>query len=315
MLSSTSRFQTTASGISQDSRSYDNMSSNTTSSSFVSDDDLRYFKQTKVQCGFSKPCPASGAASSRTCICPPFWDNPAGHRSVVCYDNPFSSQLVIYRRFVTPLDFCYWRKRYPPASVWNDLGSHKPICGGKRRAESTPFALVVMVRVMVRVMVSVIYHRDGLLLERMDAVDSGRLLPTRTGLWEPRSARTSPLPPPPPLPSAVGPRRASPPPPPPPGLRCPPFQQLIEGHPRSDKRVSLSSTVPLALSENAFRLTCTTRCFLSLSAVHRPEASRAYPSKANSDKWFFAQKDKWDCWHRSFYTNRDLFMNDDVDLR
>ena len=46
MLSSTSRFQTTACGISQDSRSYDNMSSNTTSSSFVSDDDLRYFKIT-----------------------------------------------------------------------------------------------------------------------------------------------------------------------------------------------------------------------------------------------------------------------------
>ena len=74
------------------------------------------------------------------------------------YDNPFSSQLVIYRRFVTPLDVWYWRKRYPPASVWNDLGSHKPVRGGKRRAESTPFALVVMVRVMVRV--SVIYHRD-----------------------------------------------------------------------------------------------------------------------------------------------------------
>ena len=46
----------------------------------------------------------------------------------------------------------------------NDLGSHKPVRGGKRRAESTPFALVVRVRVMVRV--SVIYHRyDGLLLE------------------------------------------------------------------------------------------------------------------------------------------------------
>ena len=88
MLSSALRFQTTASGIRQDSRSYDNnMSSNTTSSSFVSDDEVRYFKQTKVQCrfsnlpgevtrvairpalgglsGFSKPCPASGAASSR----------------------------------------------------------------------------------------------------------------------------------------------------------------------------------------------------------------------------------------------------------
>ena len=54
MLSSASRFQTTASGISPDSRSYDNnMSSNTTSSSFVSDDEERYFKQTKVQCRFS----------------------------------------------------------------------------------------------------------------------------------------------------------------------------------------------------------------------------------------------------------------------
>ena len=39
--------------------------------------------------------------------------------------SPFSSQLVIYQRFVTPLDVWYWRKRYPPASVWNDLGSHK----------------------------------------------------------------------------------------------------------------------------------------------------------------------------------------------
>ena len=54
MLSSTSRFQTTASGISPDSRSYDNnMSSNTTSSTFVSDDEVCYFKQTKVQCRFS----------------------------------------------------------------------------------------------------------------------------------------------------------------------------------------------------------------------------------------------------------------------
>ena len=78
--------------------------------------------------------------------------------------NPFSSQLVIYRRFVTPLDFWYWRKRYPPTSVWNDLGSHKPVCGGKRRAESTPFALVVMVRVMVRVRVRVIYHRDRVII-------------------------------------------------------------------------------------------------------------------------------------------------------
>ena len=65
-----------------------------------------------------------------------FWDTPTGHRSVVYYDNPFSSQLVIYRRFVTPLDVRYWRKRYPPASVWNDMGSHKPVCGCKRRAES-----------------------------------------------------------------------------------------------------------------------------------------------------------------------------------
>ena len=49
MLSSASCFQTTASGISQDTRSYDNnMSSNTTSSSFVSDDEVRYFKQTKA---------------------------------------------------------------------------------------------------------------------------------------------------------------------------------------------------------------------------------------------------------------------------
>ena len=48
--------------------------------------------------------------------------------------SPFSSQLVIYRQFVTPLDVWYWRKRYPPASVWNDLGSHKPVCVGKRRA-------------------------------------------------------------------------------------------------------------------------------------------------------------------------------------
>ena len=32
----------------------------------------------------------------------------------------------------------------------------------------------------------------------------------------------------------------------------------------------------------------------------------------NSDKWFFAQEDKWGCWQRSFYTNGDLFMNEDV---
>ena len=44
----------------------------------------------------------SGAASSRTRICPPFETTPPVHRSVVCYNNPFSSQLVIYRRFVTP---------------------------------------------------------------------------------------------------------------------------------------------------------------------------------------------------------------------
>ena len=107
-------------------------------------------------------CSAVFQSPVRTRICPPFWDTPAGHRSVVYYDNPFSSQLVIYRRFVTPLDVWYWRKRYPPVSVWNDLGSHKPVLSGKRRAESTPFALVVMVRVMVRVTVrdSVIYHRD-----------------------------------------------------------------------------------------------------------------------------------------------------------
>ena len=74
--------------------------------------------------------------------------------------NPFSSQLVIYRRFVTPLDVWYWRKRYPPASVWNDLGSHKPVRGGKRRADSTPFALVVRVRVRV----SVIYHHDRIII-------------------------------------------------------------------------------------------------------------------------------------------------------
>ena len=132
-----------------------------------------------------------------------------------------------------------------------------------------------MVRVMVRV--SVIYHRDRVIT---GANGRCRLWSSLTNAN--RSMRTqigAHLPTPSPLLSAVGPRRA-----PPPGLRCPPFQQLIDGHPRSDKRVSLSSTVPLALSENAFRLTCTTRCFLSLSAVHRPEASRAYPSKVNSEK-------------------------------
>ena len=68
--------------------------------------------------------------------------------------NPFSSQLVIYRRFViTPPDVWYWRKRHPPASVWNDLGSHKPVRGGK-------VGVMVKVMVMVRVWVSVIYHRD-----------------------------------------------------------------------------------------------------------------------------------------------------------
>ena len=196
MLSSTSRFQTTASGITQDSRSYDNMSSNTTSSSFVSDDDLRYFKQTKVQCGFSMPCPASGAASSRTRICPPFWDTPAGHRSVVYYNNPFSSQLLIYRRFVTPLDVWYWRKRYPPASVWNDLGSHKPVRGGKRRAESTPFALVVMVRVMVRV--SVIYHRDRVITGANGRCRLWSSLTNANGFMRTQIGAHLPTPPPPP---------------------------------------------------------------------------------------------------------------------
>ena len=138
-----------------------------------------------------------------------FWDTPAGHRSVVYYDNPFSSQLVIYRRFVTPLDVRYWRKRYPPASVWNDMGSHKPVRGGKRRAESTPFALVVLVRVMVRV--SVIYHRD-----RVIGVN-GRFrlwssLTNANRVYENPDRRAPPHSPP--LPSAVGPRRASPPPPP-----------------------------------------------------------------------------------------------------
>ena len=52
MLFSASRFQTTASGISHDSRSYDNnMSSNTTSSSsFVSDDEVGYVISNKLKC-------------------------------------------------------------------------------------------------------------------------------------------------------------------------------------------------------------------------------------------------------------------------
>ena len=132
--------------------------------------------------------------------------------------------------------------------------------------------------VRVRVRVSVIYHHDRVITGVNGRCRLWSSLTNANGFM--RTQIGAHLQTPHPLPSAVGPRRASPPP----GLRCPPFQQLIEGHPRSDKRVSLSSTVPLALSENAFRLTCTTRCFLSLSAVHRPEASRAYPSKVNSEK-------------------------------
>ena len=134
-----------------------------------------------------------------------FWDTPAGHRSVVCYDNPFSSQLVIYWRFVT-LDVRYWCKRYPPASVWNDLGSHKPVCGGKRRAESTPFTLVV--RVMVRV--SVIYHRDRVMTGVNGRCRLWSSLTNANGFM--RTQIGAHLPTPPPLPSAVGPRRAPPPP-------------------------------------------------------------------------------------------------------
>ena len=158
--------------------------------------------------GFSKPCPASGASRSR--ICPPFWDTPAGHRSVVCYDNPFSSQLVIYRWF-TALDVRYWRKRYPPASVWNDLGSHKPVCGGKRRAESTPFALVV--RVMVRVRVSVIYHRDRVIIGVNGHCRLCSSLTNVNGFMRTQIGAHLPTPPTL-LPSAVGPRRAPPPTPP-----------------------------------------------------------------------------------------------------
>ena len=134
-----------------------------------------------------------------------FWDTPAGHRSVVYYDNPFSSQLVIYQRFVTPLDVRYWRKRYPPASVWNDLGSHKPVRGGKRRAESTPFALVVMVRVRVRVMVrvSVIYHRDRVITGANGRCRLWSSLTYANGFM--RTLIGAHLPTPPPPPSAVGP--------------------------------------------------------------------------------------------------------------
>ena len=233
MLSSTSRFQTTASGRSQDSRSYDNMSSNTTSSSFVSDDEVRYFKQTIVQFRFSNvpgkwlgwpfvrlqaDCPVFQSPVRRPAqhqagcgfvllfeTPPPVIRPPTGHRSGVCYDNPFSSQLVIYRRFVTPLDVWYWRNRYSPASVWNDLGSHKPVCGGKRRAESTPFALVVMVRVMVRV--SVMYHRDRVIIGVNGRCRLCSCLTNANGFMRTQIGAHLPTPPPL-LPSAVGPRHA-----------------------------------------------------------------------------------------------------------
>ena len=119
MLSSTSRFQTTASGISQDSRSYDNnMSSNTTSSSFVSNDEVSYFKQTKVQVFrfagevtrvairlalggllvvFQSPVrrPAQHQAGRVFVLLfettPPVTGPPAGHRSVVCYERARAS--------------------------------------------------------------------------------------------------------------------------------------------------------------------------------------------------------------------------------
>ena len=103
--------------------------------------------------------------------------------------SPFSSQLVIYRRFVTPLDVWYWRKRYPPASVWNDLGSHKPVRGGKRRAESTasihsnnnPVTVIDYANPN---------HNPNPNLTDANAVDSAHLLPPQTGLWEPRSFHT-----------------------------------------------------------------------------------------------------------------------------
>ena len=56
-------------------------------------------------------------------------------------------------------------------------------------------------------------------------------------------------------------------------------------------------------------------CVLSLSAVHRPDEHgclhRAYRSYVDTEKWFCARED---CWQRYFYTNEDLFMNEDVDL-
>ena len=91
-------------------------------------------------------------------------------------------------------------------------------------------------------------------------------------------------------------RRAPPhsPPPPPPGLRCPPFQQLIDGHPRSEKRVSLSS-----FSGPQSRWLWVKTCFASpvprgafcpsrqSIVFYRPEGHgslhRAYPSYVNSD--------------------------------
>ena len=172
------------------------MSSNTTSSSFVSDDEVRYFKQTKVQCRFSnlpgkwlgrpfvrlygrtvrfsKPCPASGAASSRTRICPSFWDTPAGHRSVPPVIGLINGQ---------PRS----RKRIRPVGLLH------------------------------------LFHSRG------------------RWLWV---------------------------------------------------KTRLASPVP----RGAF---CPSRQFIGF---YRPEGHgslhRAYPSYVNSDKWFFAQEDKWDCWQR-----------------
>ena len=131
---------TTASGISQDSRSYDNnMSSKTTSSSFVSDDEVRYFKQTAGfqicrevtgQSGFRPDCPVLGrtvrffkalfgrpAQHQAGCVFvllfetpPPDIGPPAAHRSMVCYDHARTPPLPVGRRS----GVCYYRAHLPP---------------------------------------------------------------------------------------------------------------------------------------------------------------------------------------------------------
>ena len=85
----------------------------------------------------------------------------------------------------------------------NMRSQHPPVRGGKRRAESTPFALVVMVRVMVKVRVrvmvrvSVIYHRDRVITGANGRCRLWSSLTNANGFMRTQIGAHLPTPPPP----------------------------------------------------------------------------------------------------------------------